>query len=144
MKKETIIENKGTKYSEMIIDILNRYDSQLPQNLSFEEVIEIVIDAWNLANRKDVLESKKLYDKELKLFEYNNVIEQIVEYKQEKYNEYKNVIIEFIIDDERLQIKSQTQEEYFNTMFANIILSKPILDKNSLVKNKNKKLSTKK
>lgn len=133
MKKEIILESKA-KYSEMLIDIINKFNSQFPEDLSFEDVIEVSIEAWNLANRKGFLDNKNLYEQELKTYEYKNVIAKIVEYKQKKFNEYNNIIIDYKLEDNRLQIKSQTQEEHFNSFMRNIIL-KIILKK----KRKNQK-----
>lgn len=126
MSNEKLIENKGAKYSEMIINIVNEFDSQLPEILSWEDVVEIAIEAWNLANNKEFLESKNLYLEELKNHKYNDIIDKMVSYKLENFYNNNNVIIEYNMNDNRLQIKSQTQEEYFNSFLNNIINQNPI------------------
>ena len=129
MTKEIIVENNGAKYSEMLIEIINKFDSQLPENLSFEDVIEISIESWNLANNKIFLESKNLYEQELKSHKYSDVVSKIIDYKQERFDNFNNVIIDYSLENDRLQIKSQTQEENFNSMFKKMILNTPITEK---------------
>lgn len=131
MSNEKLIENKGAKYSEMIINIVNEFDSQLPEILSWEDVVEIAIEAWNLANNKEFLESKNLYLEELKNHKYNDIIDKMVSYKLENFYNNNNVIIEYNMNDNRLQIKSQTQEEYFNSFLNNIINQNPIEKNNN-------------
>tara|TARA_R110002049_G_scaffold138450_7_gene298571 strand:+ start:1077 stop:1298 length:222 start_codon:yes stop_codon:yes gene_type:complete len=64
--KEKIIENKGAKYSVMLYKVVQKFDYSLPKELTFEETLEVGIEAWNLANNKEFLKKNKLYDKELK------------------------------------------------------------------------------
>ena len=129
MTKEIIVENNRAKYSEMLIEIINKFDSQLPENLSFEDVIEISIESWNLANNKIFLESKNLYEQELKSHKYPDVVSKIIDYKQERFDNFNNIIIDYSLENNRLQIKSQTQEEHFNSMFKKMILNNPITEK---------------
>ena len=121
--KEKIIENKGAKYCEMLYEIVERFDHELPDELSFEDTLEIGIEAWNLANKKHLLDENNMYKKELKNYEFSDVIDKMVTYKLEKFSEYTNVIVDYSVDDERLQVKSQKFEDYQMNLFANIILN---------------------
>lgn len=58
-----ILENTGPKYSEMLMQLVEEFDEQLPKKLTFEDTLEVGIDAWNLANKKEFLVSKNLYEK---------------------------------------------------------------------------------
>ena len=59
--KEKIIENKGEKYSEMLYKVVEEFDKELPVELSFENTLEIGIEAWNLANKKEFLPCTACY-----------------------------------------------------------------------------------
>lgn len=119
------IKNTEFKYSEMLISIAEKFDNQLPVKLDFEAVLDIVIDAWNLANNKPFLVEKSLYEKELKAYKYNDVIENIVDYKIEKYSEFNNIILDYSTKDNILQVKTQTQENYFDNMLSKMISFNP-------------------
>lgn len=121
--KEKIIENKGAKYCEMLYEIVERFDDELPDELSFEDTLEIGIEAWNLANKKHLLDENNMYKKELKTYKFSAVIDKMVTYKLEKFSEYTNVIVDYSVDDERLQVKSQKFEDYQMNLFKNFILN---------------------
>jgi hypothetical protein len=123
--KEQIIENKGAKYSVMLYNLVEYFDDQLPKELSFEETLEIGIVAWNLANNEEFRDNEKLLKKELKNYKYKTVIEKMVLYKIEKFNEFKNVIVDYSTDNDLLQVKTQTQETIFNNLLHKIITTKP-------------------
>lgn len=59
MRQEKIIKNTGRKYSEMLIELVQKFDEQLPDELTFEDTLEVGIDAWNLANNKKILRGQK-------------------------------------------------------------------------------------
>ncbi|CAN0574252.1 unnamed protein product, partial [Ectocarpus sp. 12 AP-2014] len=50
MKEEKIIRNTGPKYSEMLMELVEAFDEQLPAELTFEDTLKVGIEAWNLAN----------------------------------------------------------------------------------------------
>lgn len=123
--KEKIIENKGVKYSEMLYALVQKFDDELPAELSFEDTLEIGIEAWNLSNNKEFLEKNNLYKKELKNYNYSEIIEKMVSYKLEKFSDFNNIIVDYSTDNETLQIKTQTPENHFNSFFKNIVLTNP-------------------
>lgn len=125
MKSEKIIQNKGSKYSEMLMNLVEEFDDQLPEKMTFEETLEVGIEAWNLANNKEFLVSRNLYVKELKSHKEYNVIERMVNFKIKKFPKSNNVIVDYSITNNRLQIKTQTQENHFNTIIGNMINIKP-------------------
>ncbi len=123
--EEITIENKGAKYSEMLYKIVQEFDAELPKELTFEETIEIGIDAWNLANNKEFLESKNLYEKELKNHDLSDVISKMVSFKLKNFPDFNNIIVDYSTENEILKVKTQTVENHFNSLFKNILLTKP-------------------
>src|SRR5680860_1196692 len=113
--KEKIIENKGAKYSEMLYSIVQKFDDELPAEFSFEDTLEIGIEAWNLANNKDYLEKNNLYKQELKNYNYSKIIDKMVSYKLEKFSDFSNIIVDYSTENDILQVKTQTFENHFNS-----------------------------
>jgi hypothetical protein len=122
--KEKNIENTGTKYSEMLMQLVEQFDELLPDTLTFEDTLEVGIEAWNLANNKSSL-GEDLYKKELKAHKYNDVIEKMVDYKLAYFAEYNNIIVDFSTENDILQIKSQTFEQHFKSLVSSMININP-------------------
>src|SRR5680860_312045 len=91
------------KYSEMLMQLVHKFDEQLPNNLTFEETLEVGIDAWNLANNKEFLVSRNLYKQELANFKNHLIIEKMVNFKIEKFPKSNNIIIDYSTIDNILQ-----------------------------------------
>ncbi len=107
-----IVENKEAKYSVMLYELVQRFDDKLPEELTFEDTLEVGIEAWNLANNKGFLDPK-VYEKELKKHKYAGIIEEMVAYKLDKYAEYDNIIVDYSTVGDMLRVKTQTFENYF-------------------------------
>jgi hypothetical protein len=122
--KERNIENTGAKYSEMLVQLVEQFDELLPDTLTFEDTLEVGIEAWNLANNKSSL-GEDLYKKELKAHKYNDVIEKMVDYKLAYFAEYNNIIVDFSTENDILQIKSQTFEQHFKSLVSSMININP-------------------
>lgn len=122
--KEKNIENTGAKYSEMLVQLVEQFDELLPETLTFEDTLEVGIEAWNLANNKESLGSD-LYMKELKAHNYSDVIEKMIDYKLEHFAEHNNILVDFSTDNDILQVNSQTFEEHFNSLLSRMINVKP-------------------
>tara|TARA_R110002033_G_scaffold169394_2_gene210109 strand:+ start:125 stop:499 length:375 start_codon:yes stop_codon:yes gene_type:complete len=120
-----IQENTGPKYSEMLIQLVEEFDELLPNELTFEETLEVGIEAWNLANNKDFLVSKGLYKKELENFKNQTIIEKMVDFKTDKFPESNNVIVDYSTTNNILQVKTQTQENRFNSLIKQMVNMKP-------------------
>jgi len=125
MTQENIIKNTGPKYSEMLMQLVQEFEEKLPIELTFEETLEVGIKAWNLANNKDFLESKNLYENELKGYENHSIIDEMVNYKIDKFSDFNNVIVVYSTIDNILQVKTQTQENHFNSIVKNMININP-------------------
>jgi hypothetical protein len=125
METEKIIENNGPKYSEMLMQLVEEFDEKLPIELTFEETIEVGIDAWNLANRKEFLLGKNLYEQELKSFKISDLVEKMVDFKLNNFSEFDNIIIDYSTDNNILKIKTQTQDNNFESLIRQIINVKP-------------------
>ena len=122
--KEVNIENKGAKYSEMLMQLVEQFDDQLPKNLTFEDTLEIGIDAWNLSNNKTIF-GEDWFKEELSAYKYSDVVEKMVKYKLEHFADYNNIIVDFSTENDVLQIKSQTSEEHFNSLLSKMINVNP-------------------
>lgn len=122
--KDKIIENTGAKYSEMLVQLVEYFDEQLPESLTIEETFEVGIEAWNLANKKENFEPN-FFKKELKAYKYSDTIEKMVAYKLEYFAEYKNIIVDYSTENNILQVKSQTLEQYFASFLSAMIKAKP-------------------
>ena len=120
-----ILENTVPKYSEMLIQLVKEFDEQLPKELTFVDTLEIGIEAWNLANNKEFLVSKNLYKKELENFKNHSIIEKMVDFKLDKFPKSNNAIVDYSITDNILQIKTQTQENRFNSIIKQMVHMKP-------------------
>jgi hypothetical protein len=121
---EITFDHSGQKYSEMLVQLVEQFDELLPENLTYEETLEVGIEAWNLANNKESL-GASLYKKELKAHNYSDVIEKMVDYKLEHFADHTNIIVDFSIDNDILQIKSQTLEQRFDSLISSMINIKP-------------------
>ena len=122
---EKINENKGAKYSEMLYEMVQKFDQNLPQELTFEETLEVGIEAWNLANRKEFLVENDLYEKELKAHNHSETIKKMVSFKLDKFSNYNNIIVDYSTDNNLLQVKTQTLENHFNSFLKNIVFTNP-------------------
>jgi len=123
--KEEITENKGTKYSEMLYRIVQEFDDNLPKELTFDETLEVGIEAWNLANNKEFLEKNNLYKRELKNYDYSETIEKMVSFKLENFSNFNNIIVDYSTENDILRVKTQTTENHFNSFLKNIVLANP-------------------
>lgn len=121
MKEEKILRNTGPKYSEMLMELVEKFDEQLPAELTFEDTLEVGIEAWNLANNKEFLVSRKLYDQELKSHEHYAIVEKMVDFKTEKFSKHNNIIVDYSTKDNVLQVKTQTPENHFNSIVSQVI-----------------------
>lgn len=116
-----IQENTGPKYSEMLMQLVQEFDEQLPNKLTFEETLDVGIDAWNLANNKEFLVTKNLYKQELANYNNHAIIDKMVNFKIERFPKYNNVIVDYSTKDNILQVKTQTQENHFNSIIKQMI-----------------------
>ncbi len=123
--KEKIIKNKGEKYSVMLYKIVQEFDDNLPKDLTFEETIEIGIEAWNLANNKEFLEKNGLYEKELKNYKYSETINKMVSFKLEHFSNFNNIIVDYSTENDSLQVKTQTPQNHIDSFLKNIMLTNP-------------------
>ena len=128
MTQENSIKNTKLKYSEMLMQLVQEFDEQLPKTLTFEEKLEIGVDAWNLANKKVFLMSKKIYQKELKKRKNSSVIHKMVNFIKQKFPKFNNVIVDYNTANDILQVKTITQKDHFSSSIINQMMS---------VKNKN-------
>ena len=120
-----MLKNTVPKYSELLIQLVKEFDEQLPKELTFVDTLEIGIEAWNLANNKEFLVSKNLYKKELENFKNHSIIEKMVDFKLDKFPKSNNAIVDYSITDNILQIKTQTQENRFNSIIKQMVHIKP-------------------
>ena len=125
MSAEIIIENSGRKYSEMLMKLVEKFDEDLPAELTFEETLEVVIEAWNIANNKEFLQSRNLYEQEIKSCKYSEIVEKMVDFKIVNFSEHNNIIIDCSTENDILKVKTQTQENNFESIIRQMINIKP-------------------
>jgi hypothetical protein len=116
MTQENITKNTRPKYSEMLMQLVQEFDEQLPDELTFEETLEVGIDAWNLANNKVFLMSKKIYQRELMNRKSSSVIEKMINFIKKNFRKSNNVIVDYSTTNDILQVKTQTQENHFSSI----------------------------
>ncbi len=121
MAQENSIKNTKPKYSEMLMQLVQEFDAQLPNELTFEETLEVGIDAWNLANNKVFLMSKELYQQELQSRNNSSVIVKMVDFIKENFPKFNNVIVDYSITNDILQVKTQTQKNHFSSLIKQMI-----------------------
>lgn len=92
----------------------------MPKELTFQETLDVGIEAWNLANNKAFLIKHKLYEKELKNYTYPEITDKMVAFKLEHYTEFTNIIIDYSTENDILQVKTQNFENHFNSFLKNI------------------------
>ncbi len=119
--QENSIQNTGAKYSEMLMQLVNEFDELLPIELTFEDTLEIGIDAWNLANDKEFLMQKKLYKLELTKRKNHSIIDKMVTYKIENFQNFNNIIVDYSTTDNILQVKTQTREDHLKSLINKVI-----------------------
>jgi hypothetical protein len=124
MTQENIVKSTKPKYSEMLMQLIEEFDEQLPNKLTFEETLEVGIDAWNLANNKVFLMSKKLYQKKLENRKNSSVIDGMVNFIKEKFPKFNNVIVGYSTTNDVLQVKTQTQENHFSSIIKQMMTEK--------------------
>ena len=125
MSSEKIIENSGRKYSEMLMMLVEKYDEMLPVELTFEETLEVGIEAWNIANNKEFLQSRNLYEQEIKSCKYFEIVKKMVDFKLENFSEYNNIIVDCSTENDILKVKTQTQDNNIESLIRQMINIKP-------------------
>jgi hypothetical protein len=126
------MEHQDTpKYSDMLKEMVGKYQELLPEELSLEDIIIIGIDAWNLASRKATENDEGLFQSALSTRVYADVVEKMIIYKLEQFAAYDHVIVDFKIEEDQLMVKSQSQQDHLREMISEIQEESP--------KNKNKK-----
>ncbi len=122
-ENDDTIKNTSPEYSEMLLKLVDEFEKELPENLTFEDTLEIGIDAWNLANRKPFLEDKELYKQELKSVQFRLTFEKMVNYKIKKFPEANQMIVDYTIIDNKPQVEIQTYEVFFNNLITQLIIT---------------------
>ena len=122
-ENEDLNKNTSPEYSEMLLQLVDEFERELPESLTFEDTLEIGIDAWNLANRKPFLEDKDLYEQELKSVQFRLTFEKMVNYKIEKFPDADKMIVDYLIIDNKPQVEVQTYEAFFNNLITQLIIT---------------------
>ncbi len=60
----------------MLMILVDKFDQQLPVELTIEETLEVGIIAWNIANNKEFLLCKNLYEQEIKSCKYSEIVKK--------------------------------------------------------------------
>jgi len=121
--KQKNMGNNPKNYSDMLMAMVDEFENLLPEELTFEDTIEIGIEAWNLANNTTDLGDKLLLS-QLKKHKYKSVIEKMIAYKLEHFSYFTNAIVDYSTDGNVLQVKHLTQENHFDNFVRTILKGK--------------------
>jgi hypothetical protein len=117
------MERHTKKYSDMLVAMVNEFENLLPEELTFEDTIEVGIEAWNLANNTTDL-GDPLFLSQVKKHKYKSVIEKMVDYKLKYFLDFTNVIVDYSTEDDMLQVKHISQENHLNGFINAMFKSK--------------------
>jgi hypothetical protein len=114
------IENdESKKYSVCVGAIMEIFESKFPEDYLLEDIFEFIVNAWNMANIKEMIpakEFKKIQASSLMPQQEKTLLTQIIQYKIENYGGFDRFIADFElydIDNEvRLTVITQRKEEY--------------------------------
>lgn len=112
---KAVNNTKKRKYSDMLIELYNEFEMQFPESLDFEDVIQHCIDAWNIANYIE-RRSTKGYANRVKGKEYPEVMEKIVAYKLDHFKDCKNIIMDFSLENDILNVHSVPPQEFYKEL----------------------------
>ena len=102
------------------MEIYEQFDDSLPEKWTTVQVVEICIEAWNLALKKGVIGDKMFKDM-LSRHKQGKVVNKMINYKNKHFKEFS--IVDFSTTNNILQIKSQPPEEYFKNMIINSLVT---------------------
>lgn len=117
----TTQEPNMPRYSDMLKEVVGKFQELLPEELSLEETLIIGIDAWNLASRKSNENDEGLFQTALAERQYHEVVEKMIDYKLEHFGNHNDLIIDFKIEDEELRVKIQSQENQLKQMMSDML-----------------------
>ncbi len=117
---ETEAQNKP-RYSDMLKEVVGKYESLLPEELTLEEILIIGIDAWNLASRKASENDEGLFEAALADRDHKEIVRKMIDYKLEQFNDYDHIIIDFKIQDDDLKVQHQSQKDNLRQMMSDML-----------------------
>ena len=123
MKDE--IESKEPEYAKMVSGFTDNFDSQMPGKWTLEETLEMGVYAWNIANLKNTLATNE-YRSIIKDHKQSKLLHKMVEYKDQHFADFPNIIIEYEISDNKLTIKSQNRKDSFESLLQKMITKNPL------------------
>lgn len=121
-KNKIVVPNEGKAYSDLIQDYIQAFKNDFPKDFYFEDMIELALSTWNFANFKSFLPKKEFQDilSDAKNDENFELIDKMINYKCEHYNEYNNFIADYdlrkVNGKDALEIISQSKEEYLKNI----------------------------
>lgn len=123
-EKNKIIPNDSVKYSELLEKFISKFEKEFEDFEYLEDVIDFSINAWNAGNLKTILTEGESENVSNSLFENEEdldaiLLNKMIDYKVTKFKEYTNFIVNFELietkGDPRLNVISQTEEDYLAT-----------------------------
>ena len=123
-EKNKITPNDSVKYSELLEKFMSKFEKEFEDFEYLEDVIDFSINAWNAGNLKTILTEGESENVSNSLFENEEdldaiLLNKMIDYKVTKFKEYTNFIVNFELietkGDPRLNVISQTEEDYLAT-----------------------------
>jgi hypothetical protein len=114
-------QDNTPRYSDMIKEVIGKYQDLLPEELSLEETLIIGMDAWNLASRKATENDEGLFNAALADRKYPEIADKMIQYKLEKFADYDHLIIDFKVVDGDLKVQHQSQKDHLREMMSDML-----------------------
>lgn len=97
-----ILQNEGKKYSDMLMQLINAFESELNNDDDIQDMFGFAIEVWNAANVKMLIPNdKKGFAKLLNKLSPKQIkfAEKMVDYKIKHFKEYTNFILDYEIEE---------------------------------------------
>lgn len=115
----TIVKNTGDEYSKLLQQFISPFTNDFKDFEYIEDIFEFAINTWNVANINTIIPNSDIE----KLINYDDLlIKKMVAYKEEKFKDYTNFIVDFELTEANpgkapiLTVVTQNQDIYLNNM----------------------------
>jgi len=124
-ENKPIIKNEDGKYSTLLSQLLTPFIKDFEHIEYYEDMFNFVINAWNVANMKDVLPAPAFKD----LLSHGPkedlvLMRKIVNYKIKNFKEHTNFIFDYEVEklstEIVIRVVTQKKEDYLNSMINDV------------------------
>ncbi len=116
--------NGGVKYSDLLKDFIKPFENNFPKDYEFEDIIEFSIHTWNFANINKIMppeEFEELTSSPDMSARENDLFQNMLEFKEEKFREYDQYILDYEIEEEgnaevKITVETADAEEFIESI----------------------------